>query len=99
MYELICVAIMCLVTYIPRALPIAFFHREIKSEFIKSFLFYVPYAVMASLTFPSILYCTNNHYTAICGSITAIILSCFKVKMIIIVIISVAVVFLTQFVF
>ena len=44
---LICVAVMALVTYLPRVLPLAIFRKKINNRFVKSFLFYVPYAVLA----------------------------------------------------
>ncbi len=71
----ICVLLMALVTYLPRVLPIAVFRREIKSPFIKSFLHYIPFAVLGSLTFPDIFYSTGNLYTAICGTAVAIFLA------------------------
>ena len=43
---LICVAVMALVTYLPRVLPLAIFRKKINNRFVKSFLFYVPYAVL-----------------------------------------------------
>ena len=46
--------IMALVTYLIRMIPLTFFQKEIKSQFIKSFLFYVPYAVLGAMTFPAI---------------------------------------------
>ena len=46
-YNVICAVIMSLVTYIPRALPIAFFKKKINSRFIRSFLYYVPVPISA----------------------------------------------------
>lgn len=37
---LICVALMALVTYIPRVLPVTIFRKQIQSPFIRSFLDY-----------------------------------------------------------
>ena len=74
MYKVICVIILFLVTFIPRALPIAFINKRIENRFIKDFLFYVPYAVLAALTFPSILYSVDNIWIAIVGTVTAITL-------------------------
>ena len=48
---LICVALMALVTYLPRVLPVTLFRRPIRSRFIRSFLDYTPYAVLGALTF------------------------------------------------
>lgn len=69
------VLLMALVTYVPRALPLAIFRKEIKSNYIKSFLHYVPFAVLGSLTFPDIFYSTGNIYTAVCGTLVALILA------------------------
>ena len=72
---LFAVLIMALVTYIPRSLPIVVFRREIKSSYIKSFLKYVPYAVLGALTFPDIFSSTGNLVSAICGTLVALWLS------------------------
>ena len=93
MYKVICVIILFLVTFIPRALPIAFINKRIENRFIKDFLFYVPYAVLAALTFPSILYSVDNIWIAIVGTVTAITLSILNQKMIIVVVITVLMVF------
>ena len=51
---------MAVVTYLICFLPLALFQRQIKSRFIKDFLYYVPYAVLSALTFPGIFYATGN---------------------------------------
>mgnify|MGYP002581301804 CR=1 FL=1 len=53
-YFLISVAIMALVTYLPRMLPLVIFRKKIQNHYIRSFLSYVPYAVLAAMTFPAI---------------------------------------------
>jgi branched-subunit amino acid transport protein len=72
---LLAVILMALVTYIPRVLPIAIFRKEIKSTYIKSFLQYVPYAVLGALTFPDIFTSTGSLATAILGALMALYLS------------------------
>lgn len=67
------------VTYLIRALPFVIFRGKITNTFIKSFLFYVPYAVLGAMTFPAILFSTGNYLTAIAGLIVACILA-FKEK-------------------
>ena len=42
-------AVMAIVTYIIRALPITLFRKEIKSKWLKSFLYYIPYAVLGAM--------------------------------------------------
>ena len=61
---LICVLIMALVTYLTRMLPLAIFKKKITNRFVRSFLAYVPYAVLAAMTFPAILYSTAEPGTA-----------------------------------
>ncbi|MDI9509537.1 MAG: AzlD domain-containing protein [Bacillota bacterium] len=83
-YAITAVILMAIVTYIPRVLPIIVFRKEIKSKYIKSFLRYVPFAVLGALTFPDILYSTGNMATGICGTIVALILA-YKGKSLVIV--------------
>ena len=54
-------AVMAVVTYLPRMLPLAVFQRKIENKFIRSFLTYVPYAVLSAMTFPAILYATSDN--------------------------------------
>ena len=65
---LICLAIMAGITYLIRVLPITVLRKKITSVFIKSFLFYVPYAVLAALTFPAIFTATGNIVTSVVGT-------------------------------
>lgn len=74
-YMILGILVMAGVTYLIRMLPLTFFTRKIKSRFIKSFLFYVPYAVMSAMTFPAVFYATGNVYAAIFGSMVAVILA------------------------
>ena len=55
-------------TYLIRALPLVFVRRRIESRFLRSFLYYVPYVVLATLTFPAILYCTDSVISGIVAS-------------------------------
>ena len=99
MYLAISITIMTLVTYLVRVIPLIVFKKKIKSKFIKSFLYYVPYAVLSCMTFPAIMYSTNNLYTAIIGTSVALIASFFKLKLIYVVIITVCIVFGFSFIF
>mgnify|MGYP005781901321 FL=1 len=69
---LICVALMALVTYLPRVLPVTLFRRPIRSRFIRSFLDYTPYAVLGALTFPDVFGSTGHLYSAMGGALAAI---------------------------
>ena len=59
------IAVMAITTYLIRMLPMVIFKKKIESDFIKSFLFYVPYAVLGSMTFPAIFSSTSSLYSAI----------------------------------
>ena len=72
---LLYLAVMAGVTYLIRMLPLTVFRREIKSVFIKSFLHYVPYAVLAAMTIPGILSSTGDIRTAIAGLIVAVVMA------------------------
>lgn len=61
------ILVMALITYLIRMLPIAIFQKKIRSRFLKSFLYYVPYAVLSAMTVPWVIYATGNPYTAIIG--------------------------------
>ena len=69
------IAVMAGVTYLIRMLPLVAFRRKIKSRFVKSFLYYVPYAVLGAMTFPAIIYSTGSIPTACAGLIVALALA------------------------
>ncbi len=68
-------AVMAGVTYLIRMLPLVAFRKKIRSRFIKSFLYYVPYAVLGAMTFPAIIYSTGSIPTACAGLIVALLLA------------------------
>ena len=63
------------VTYLIRMLPMTVFRKEIRSRFIRSFLNYIPYAVLGAMTFPDVLYSTGDVRTAACGAAVAVLLA------------------------
>ncbi len=72
------VAVMALVTYFIRMLPIAAFRKKIKNKFVLDFLYYVPYAVLAAMTVPAVFYSSNGLLSAAAGFIVAVVLSLFE---------------------
>ena len=54
-------------TYLIRAVPFACVKRTIENTFVKSFLYYIPYTVLAAMTFPSVIYSTGNVISGIVG--------------------------------
>ena len=69
------IAVMALVTYLPRMLPLVLFKKRITNPFIQSFLYYVPYAVLSAMTFPEVLYSTASLISALCGLAVALFLA------------------------
>ena len=69
------ILVMALVTYLIRMLPLALVKREIQSPFIKSFLYYVPYACLAAMTFPAVLSSTGNLASGIFGFAVALFMA------------------------
>ena len=49
------IAVMAVVTYLIRMLPLALIKKKITNRFFKSFLYYVPFVTLAVMTFPAIL--------------------------------------------
>ena len=66
---------MALVTYLIRMLPFTLFRKKIKSRFIRSFLYYVPYAVLGAMTFPAIFFSTGGLISGIVGTAVGIVLA------------------------
>lgn len=92
-YKIACVFLIAFITYLPRVIPLVFFKKPIENKWFQSFMYYMPYAVLAALTFPAIFYSTNSIYTAIIGTAIALILAYKKVNMAVIAVICVAIVF------
>ncbi len=68
-------AIMALTTYAIRVLPLVLCRGKIKNVFLKSFLTYIPYAVLGAMTFPAIIYSTQGVFSALVGTAAAVLLA------------------------
>ncbi|MDE5558770.1 MAG: AzlD domain-containing protein [Ruminococcus sp.] len=86
---------MAVVTYLIRMIPFAFFRKKIKSRFFRSFLYYIPYAVLSAMTIPAIFYSTGNIVTAIVGTLTAFVLSYFNLPLIVVALSATATAFIS----
>ena len=69
------ILVMAVVTYLIRMLPLTLIRGKIKSRFIRSFLYYVPYACLMAMTFPAVFFSASSMLAAIAGVIVAIILA------------------------
>ena len=81
---IIYIVVMAGVTYLVRMIPFTLFRKEIKSNFIKSLLYYLPYAVLAAMTIPAIFYSTGDITSATVGTIVAVILAYFNKPLIVV---------------
>ena len=66
------IGVMALVTYLIRLLPVVLFTQKINNVFVRSFLYYVPYAVLGAMTVPAIFTSTNSVISAVLGGLTAV---------------------------
>ncbi len=73
--------VMAGVTYLIRMLPFTFFRKKIRSRYLRSFLYYVPYTVLAVMTFPAIFYSVGSVPCAIIGTLVGIILAALGQKL------------------
>ena len=60
MNNYIYIAVMALVSYTIRILPLTLIRKPIRNRFIQSFLYYVPYVTLAVMTFPAIIHATQT---------------------------------------
>ena len=90
------ILVMAVTTYLIRALPLTLFKKPIKNRFLKSFLHYVPVACLTAMTFPAILYATENMISGAVGLAVALVLAYCKRSLILVSVASCAAVFLTE---
>ena len=90
------ILVMAVTTYLIRALPLTLFKKPIKNRFLKSFLHYVPVACLTAMTFPAILYATENMISGAVGLAVALVLAFFRRSLILVAVSSCAAVFLTE---
>ena len=89
-------AIMAGVTYLIRVLPLTLIRKQIKSTFIRSFLYYVPYVTLSVMTFPAIIKATQNPIAAAIAFVIAILLAWFGRSLFQVSVIACVVVFITE---
>ena len=90
------ILVMALVTYLIRMLPLALIRRQMNSTFVKSFLYYVPYATLSAMTFTAILHSTGSLASAVIGFAVAVYLSYKEKSMITVALCACMVVFIAE---
>ena len=88
--------VMAGVTYLIRMLPLVLIKKKLKNRFFKSFLYYIPYAVLSVMTIPAIFSSTGSALSAAVGFVTAVILAYFERGLLTVAAFSCAAVFIAE---
>jgi len=67
------ISLMAITVFLIRVLPLTIIRRQIKSNFIRSFLYYVPYVTLSVMTFPAIIDATANPVAGLISLILGLI--------------------------
>ncbi len=87
------------VTYLIRMLPLVVLKKKITNRFIRSFLYYIPYAVLAAMTFPTVLGATSSWISALAGLVIAVISAFLGLSLLPVALLSCLAVFLCEALF
>lgn len=88
-------AVMALVTYFIRMLPLVLVKKKITNKYVLSFLHYIPYAVLSVMTVPAIFYSTS-FVPAIAGFAVAVAFAIAERSLVVVAAFSCVAVFLTE---
>lgn len=91
------IAIMVIVSWVLRILPITILRKQIKNNFIKSVLYYLPYVTLSVMIVPAIFYVSDaNMMCGVAALICAILVSWFTSNLLLSAIVSCVAVFLVS---
>lgn len=88
--------VMAGVTYLIRMLPLTLIQKKISNSYIRSFLYYIPYACLTAMTFPAILYATQSPVSALAGFAVAVLLALKKKSLVTVALFSCVAVFVAE---
>ena len=83
-------------TYLIRAIPFAAIRKKITNRFVRSFLYYIPYAVLAAMTLPAAFYATGNVISGAAGLLVGGIFAYMGKSLTLVAVLSCAAAFLTE---
>ncbi len=83
-------------TYLIRVLPFVAVRNKIQNRFIRSFLYYIPYAVLTAMTIPAIFTATSSIISACMGLAVAILLALKKCSLTTVALAACLAVYLTE---
>ena len=90
------ILVMAAVTFVIRALPLTLIRKPIKSRFLRSFLFYVPYVTLAVMTFPDILHATDSVWSGLMALVAGVALAWSGQGLFVVAVASCVVVFISE---
>ena len=90
-------AVMAVVCYAIRVLPLTLLRKRIQNRFLRSFLYYVPYVTLAVMTFPAILDATQSPLAGLLALLVGIVLAWMGTSMFLVSVLSCLVVFIIEF--
>ena len=90
------IAVMALVTFLIRVLPLTLIREKITNVTLRSFLYYVPYVTLSVMTFPAIIEATNSVWSGIAALVSGVLLAYFGVSLFGVAVCSCAVVFVLE---
>ena len=90
------ILVMALTTYLIRALPLILMKKPVRNRFVRSFLRYVPTACLTAMTFPAILYATENLISGVVGLLVSVMLALWKKSLVVVAVAGCGAVFLME---
>ncbi len=90
--------IMVGVTYLIRAIPFCLITKKIENVTIRSFLAYIPYAVLTAMTIPAVFYAADHIVSSIVGFAAAVLVSLRSKSLTLVALLACAAVFVTELV-
>jgi len=90
------IGVMALVTYLVRMLPLTLLRSKITSRLFRSFLYYIPYAVLAAMIIPDMLFATRSVWSGAAALALGSALALWGKKLIIVAIFACAAVFVVE---
>ena len=91
------ILIMAVVIYAIRSLPLTLIRKPIRSVFVQSFLYYVPYVTLAVLTFPAIMEATQRPIAGLAALVVGIVAAWSGMSLLKVAVACCAVVFALEF--
>ena len=91
------ILIMAVVIYAIRSLPLTLIRKPIRSVFVQSFLYYVPYVTLAVMTFPAVMEATQSPIAGLAALVVGIVAAWSGMSLLKVAVACCAVVFALEF--